>query len=103
MIHWSAGSGNVEALGHYFQNNPAREASYHRGIGRDGVAASYVATTDTAWHAGDGTAWDDGRRMNERSVGVCLCLLLHELWGGTARAGGGLCHAGAATGQQARQ
>lgn len=75
VIHWSAGSGNVEALGHYFQNNPHREASYHRGIGRDGVAASYVATTDTAWHAGDGTAWDGGRRLNERSVGVCLCLL----------------------------
>ena len=35
--------------------------------------------------------------------GVCLRLLLHELWVGTARAGGGRCHAGAATAQQARQ
>lgn len=75
MIHWSAGSGNVEALGHYFQHNPHRQASYHRAVGRDGVAASYVATTDTAWHGGDGETWDDGRRLNERSVGVCLCLL----------------------------
>lgn len=75
VIHWSAGSGNVEALGHYFQNTPHREASYHRAIGRDGEVASYVATTDTAWHAGDGEAWDGGRRLNERSVGVCLCLM----------------------------
>lgn len=57
----------------YFKRNPHREASYHRAIGRDGAVVEMVALGDTAWHAGDGKAWD-GRRVNDRSVGLCLCL-----------------------------
>jgi len=80
VIHWSAGSGDEVKLGEYFKRNPTRDASYHRGIGRAGGVAEYVSTTDTAWHAGDGHPWDDqpgapGRRINDRSVGICLTLL----------------------------
>ncbi len=80
VIHWSAGSGDEIKLGEYFKRNPTRDVSYHRGIGRAGGVAEYVPTEDTAWHAGDGHPWDDrpgapGRRVNDRSVGICLTLL----------------------------
>jgi len=74
VIHWSAGSGDAEAVARYFERSEARQASYHRAIGRDGVTVSMVDLTDTAWHAGDGTAWDE-RHLNDRSVGLCLCNL----------------------------
>jgi len=80
VIHWSAGSGDEIKLGEYFQRHPERDASYHRGIGRAGGTAEYVDTANTAWHAGDGVPWDDapgrpGRKINARSVGICLTLL----------------------------
>lgn len=79
VVHWSAGSGDEIKLGEYFQRNPSKDASYHRGIGRAGGVAEYVDTANTAWHAGDGDPWDDkpgkpGRKINARSVGICLCL-----------------------------
>lgn len=73
VIHWSAGPGEASTVARYFARNPKRDASYHRAIGRDGAVVSMVDLADTAWHAGDGTAWD-GRRVNDRSIGLCLCL-----------------------------
>lgn len=74
VVHWSAGSGDEIKLGQYFERNPGKDASYHRGIGRAGGVAEYVDTANTAWHAGDGEPWDGGRKINARSVGICLCL-----------------------------
>jgi hypothetical protein len=81
-IHWSAGSGDEVAIGRYFQRSPHKEASYHRGIGRAGGTAQYVADGDTAWHAGDGESWDGGRRVNDRSIGIVLALLgpVNKAW-----------------------
>lgn len=73
VIHWSAGPGEAEQVARYFARNPKRQASYHRAIGRDGGVVEMVPLADTAWHAGDGAAWDS-RRVNDRSVGLCLCL-----------------------------
>jgi hypothetical protein len=59
VIHQFAG-GNPDGVFN-FLSNPARQASYHFGVGRNGAIQQWVDTANTAWHAGN---------VNGRSIGI---------------------------------
>jgi hypothetical protein len=59
VIHQFAG-GTVAGV-ERFLSNPARQASYHFGVGRNGEIRQWVDTRNTAWHGGP---------VNARSIGI---------------------------------
>ncbi len=82
ILHWNATSNDAVALANNMvepkhADGTPRYASYHFAEGRDGTVVQCADTDDTAWHAGDGTLGPmftgQKSRVNERSIGICLC------------------------------
>ena len=66
VIHHFAGVMTAQAVANLHNRN--RSASYHYGIGSDGIVARYVAESNRAWHAGDGIG--NGSRGNDLGIGI---------------------------------
>lgn len=82
VLHWNATPNDAVALANNMvapknADGTPRYASYHFAEGRGGELVQSVDTEDTAWHAGDGALGalfgGNKQRVNERSIGICLC------------------------------